>query len=385
MTFVEQRVGDEAAPLDRSLFGLEPGLTYLNHAATGVLPNATRDALHRFVDAQAARGVLGTAPYEAQMPALRETVARFIGAHGGDIAFLRNTSDGANTIARGLTWEAGDEIIISDNEFGSNALPFLALRELGVVVRFVPTERERLTPDVLRRMMSSRTRAVAVSWVSFSDGYRHDLAGLSEVTHAGGALFLVDAIQALGAFGLDVHALGIDALYCGAQKWLLGLQGASFLYVRPTLLERLTVRMPGWRSLENMWDFVDYEQPPMPGAPRFDGGTPNFIGAVSIATSLEVIAAASIDRISAHVLSLTGALIDGLRARGACVLGIHEPGTRSGIVTFWIPGYDSVVLGRELGDAGICTTFRPNGIRVSPHGHNTDADIDRLLTALPKA
>ncbi len=384
MTQAGSRADAGVAPLDRVLFDLDPGLTYLNHAATGVFPRATRDALQRFVAAQTARGVLGTAPYEARMPELRETVGRFIGARGSDIAFLRSTSDGANVVARGLDWKPGDEIIVSDNEFGSNVLPFLALRELGVVVRFVATQRERMTPAVLRRMLTARTRLVAVSWVSFGDGYRHDLAALSEVAHAGGALFCVDAIQALGAFGLDVEALEIDALYCGAQKWLLGLQGSSFLYLRPSLLERMTVRWPGWRSLANMWEFLDYEQPPADGVARFEAGTPNFIGALSIATSIGVLAAAGVDRISAHVLALTGDLIEGLRARGARVLGIHEPGTRSGIVTFRIEGHDPVALGRALGDAGIVTTFRPNGIRVAPHGHNTADDIERLLSALPR-
>ena len=104
------------------------------------------------VEGQARTGLLGFLPVETQLAAFRERVGAFVGASGDEIAFLRNTGDGANTIARGMHFEAGDEIVLCDNEFGSNALPWLALRENGVRVTFVRTERERLTPDVLARV-----------------------------------------------------------------------------------------------------------------------------------------------------------------------------------------------------------------------------------------
>src|SRR5262249_28295876 len=139
--------------------------------------------------------------------------------------------DGANVVAQGLDWRPGDEVILSDNEFGANALPWVSLRDRGVIPRFIATRERRLTPDVLAREISPRTRAVAVSWISFGDGYRHDLAGLAEVAHAHGALLCVDAMQGLGAFGLDVKRCGIDALYAGGAKWLLSPPGISFVYV----------------------------------------------------------------------------------------------------------------------------------------------------------
>ncbi len=103
----------------------------------------------------------------------------------------------------------------------------------------LPTQRQRLTPDVLRRELSPRTRLVALSWVSYADGYRHDLAKLADVARERGALLCVDAMQGLGAFPLDVREAGVDAVYAGAAKWMLGLHGVGFLYVRPRLLERL--------------------------------------------------------------------------------------------------------------------------------------------------
>jgi selenocysteine lyase/cysteine desulfurase len=370
------------APLPRSAFSLEPGLVYLNHAAVGVLPNATRDALGSFVTEHARRGVLGILSVEAHLAEFRARAARFIGASADEIAYLRNTGDGANVIARGLDLSPGDEIVLCANEFGSNALPWFALREQGVVIRLIDAPRVRLTPAVLREALSPRTRVVAVSWVSFADGYRHDLAALAEVAHARGAWFCVDAIQALGAFGIDVRACGIDALYAGGAKWLMALQGVSFLYVSRELQERLTVRWRGWKDVEDIWDFLNYEQPFAPNASRYEGGTQNFIGILSLDRSMAVLAEAGLPQIAAHVLALTDRLVEGLARAGAQVDTPRGEGISSGIVTFSLPGRDPVETGRRLGAAKIVTTFRPSGVRVSPHGYNTFEEIDALLEAI---
>lgn len=354
----------------------------MNHAAAGVLPRATRDVLLRLIEGQARAGVLGFAAVEASLPGYRERVGAFVGARGDDIAFLRNTGDGANTIARGLDWVPGDEIVLCDNEFGANALPWLALREAGVSIRLVATAHERLTPEVLARELGPRTRLVALSWVSFGDGYRHELAPLAALARERGALFCVDAIQGLGAFPLDVRAAGVDALYAGGAKWLLALPGVSFLYVSPALRERLAVRWRGWRDVADIWNFLDYEQPLAAGAARYEGGTQNFHGIAALDASIEVLARAGTERIGAHVLALTDRLAQGLVARGATLQTLRGPGISSGIVTFTLPGKDPIALGRTLGRQGFVTTYRSSGMRVSPHGHNSAREIDDFLAAL---
>jgi selenocysteine lyase/cysteine desulfurase len=347
------------------------------------LPLRTRRAIEDVVNGQVRAGVLGTAPIEKNLPGFRDRVGRFIGgARGEEIAFLRNTGDGANVIALGLDWRSGDEVVLCDNEFGANALPWVALRERGVVVRFIHAPRERMSPEVLSRDVGPRTRIVALSWVSFTDGYRHDLAALAGVAHDAGAFFCVDGIQALGAFPIDVKAWHIDALYAGGAKWLLALAGVSFLYLDAALQERLTVRWRGWRDVADIWNFLDYDQPLAPGAARFEGGTPNFLGVAAMAASMDLIEESGVPRIEAHVVALTDRLVAGLRELGAEVASERGPGISSGIVTFRLPENDPVALGRRLSSEGFITTYRESGIRVSPHGHNTEADIDAFLARL---
>lgn len=373
-----------STPLPRDQFLVTQRYAYLNHAAVGVLPVQTLERLETHLRAHAERGVLGTYPYEDRMVEHRARIGAFVGGRGEEIAIVGNTNAGATILAQGVRWRAGDEVLLCADEFPANAVPWLALRDRGVAVRLLDTSRERLTPGRLRAEIGAQTRVVTVSWVGYADGYRHDLAGLSEIAHARGAYFFVDAIQGLGAFPLDVRALGIDGLYAGAAKWLLGLQGVGFLYVASNVLDQLHLAAPGWRSVADMWDFHNYDQPLAPAALRFEGGTPSFLGALSLASSIELLAEAGPSAIAAHVLGLTDRLVEGLGRVGAEVRSLRGPDVSSGIVLFAMPGLPSVALGRALQAEGVVTTWRANGIRVAPHGYNDEDEIDRLLAALPK-
>ena len=374
-----------STPLPRDEFAVTQRYVYFNHAAVGVLPASSLSAIETFVRAHAAAGVLGTFPYDARMPEFRERIGRFVGARGSEIAIVPSTSAGANAVALGIDWRPGDEVLLSDNEFPANAVPWVALRQRGVRARWIRSADERLTPDVLRRELTPATRAVAVSWVSYDDGYRHDLAGLAEVAHAGGALLCVDAIQGLGALALDVRATGIDAMYGGAGKWMMGLHGSGLLYVRENLIDRFVVAAPGWRSMEDMWAFSDYEQPYSPAALRFEGGTPNFLGTLALERSVDLFERSDPRAIERHVIDLTDRLCEGLERAGARVMTVRGPRISSGIVTFEIPGRDSVALGRALQSEGIVTTYRASGIRCAPHAYNTPEEVDQLLEFLQSA
>ena len=373
-------------PLPRGEFAVTKRYAYLNHAAVGTLARSNVDSIDEFVRAHAKAGVLGTHKYDEAMPAYRDRIGRFIGASGPEIATIPHTSEGAAILAAGIDWKPGDAVLLSDNEFPSNAIAWVALKSRGVDVRMFSTQRERLTPDALARELAQapHARVVTVSWVSYADGYRHDLAGLSEVAHRAGALLFVDAIQGLGAFPLDVRACGVDAAFGGAGKWMLGLHGIGYLYVSSALMERLAVAMPGWRSMHDMWDFHAYEQPYTETAVRYEGGSPNLIGTISLVNAMDMMERCGKDAIASHVLELTDRLCAGLDRLGAQRSTLRGEGISSGIVTFSLPGCDSVALGKALQREGIVTTWRPSGIRVSPHGYNTTEEIDRLLELAPQ-
>jgi selenocysteine lyase/cysteine desulfurase len=147
-------------------------------------------------------------------------------------------------------------------------------------------------------------------------------------------------------------------------------------------MERLELALPGWRSVADMWNFLDYAQAPAPDATRFEGGTPNFIGALSLNESIKVMQAAGTERIAAHVLGLTDRLAEALASPDAEIVSIRDANTSSGIVTFRLPGVDSVTLGNALQREGFVTTYRQSGVRVAPHGYNTPDEIDAFAAAV---
>ncbi len=371
-------------PLPRSEFAVTQRYVYLNHAAAGVLPRSCLGAIEAFIRVHAGEGVRGTFAHDLRMPEYRERIGAFIGAAGSEIAIVPNTSAAASTIAAGFEWRPGDEVLLCDNEFPANAVAWVALRRRGVRVRLLETAHERLTPDRLSREISPATRVVAVSWVSYGDGYRHDLRGLADVAHAAGAFLCVDAMQGLGAFPVDVAQCRADALYAGGAKWMLALHGVAILYLGSRLQERLQLTLPGWRSMQDMWDFHNYEQPLTGDAMRFESGTPNLIGTLSLVGAIDLFERSGPAAIAGHVLELTGRLCEGLQTLGARLSTQRGPNVSSGIVTFSLPGCDSIELGKALEKEAIVTTYRAGGIRVSPHGYNTPAEIDRLLEALAK-
>ena len=346
------------------------------------MPQPTRDAVVAALDAQTGDGCVGILDIESRLEAVRSEVADAIGATADEIAFMRSTSDGALLIANGLDWHEGDEVILSDNEFGANAYPWINLHNIGVRPLLVRAPSERLTVDTLDRMASDRTRVVTVSYVGFSDGYRHDLAALGAWCKARDVIFAVDAIQGFGHLPIDVSACDIDVCYFGVAKWLLSPQGLSVVYVRRDLAERLRPALCSWRSVREPMRFLDYTQPLLPAARRFDGATVNYPAAIGFAESLRLIKNAGLEKIEAHVLRLGDRFIAGVRALGLPIVSDLEPAVRSGIVVAG-RGRNSVEeLQQRARAAGVQVTIRDTGVRFAPHGYNTRGDVDRVLSIL---
>jgi len=369
-------------PLARSLFPVCERFVYCNHAAVGPLTLPARDAIVSAMDTQMTMGCNGILEIEARKDAVRAETAAAIGADPDEIAFMRATSDGALLGANGIDWRPGDEIILTDNEFGANAYPWLNLRDRGVRIQLIRAPEERLTVDSLARAVTDRTRLVAVSYVTFVDGYRHDIAAIGAWCREHGVLLALDAMQGFGHLPLSVHDWNVDLCYFGVAKWLLSPQGLSVVYVRRELVERLGNSLCSWRSVRDPMRFLDYGQELDGGAARFEGGTINYPALLAFRESLRVLTSAGLGAIEAHVLTLTDRLIDGAGRAGIEVKSSTTPGSRSGIVLLR-PREESVaVLQARVNDANVQVTVRDTGVRVAPHGYNTLDEMDRVIEVL---
>ncbi|WP_144640868.1 aminotransferase class V-fold PLP-dependent enzyme [Bordetella genomosp. 13] len=367
----------------RAEFPVTQELVYLDHAAMGPLPARTLETITARLAAQSGRGSLEHPLLFDLAETTRAEFAAYIGARPDQIASMPNTSGGLSVLAAGLTWRAGDEVVVPDIDFPSAVLPWLTLQRHGVRVHRVPCEDGRVDAQALLAACTPRTRLVCASWVQFSSGCVLDIVALGEACRKRGILLAVDAIQAVGALDVNVADLPIDALATHSYKWLLGPHGVGWLYVADGLLEQLSQPAAGPRGVVPRDTYAEYALDPLPGVARFETGLLPFPLIAGAATSLKLLRAARAQGAAARLRGLTSHLAEGLlrlgyRLRG----GADRTAFGAGIVVFVPPDGDAARCRQHLLDAGIVTSAREGGVRVAPHFYNTEDELDALLDRL---
>ena len=310
-----------------------------------------------------------------------------IGAQSNEIALVPNTTMGITLVAEGLDWRAGDNVVILADEFPSNAYPWLNLERRAVETRRLATDGGRLDLNKLAESCDARTRIVSISWVGYSTGYRQNLGPIAELVHQRGALLMVDAIQGLGAFPLDVRKEQIDFLAADGHKWMLGPEGAGVAYIAREHLDQLRPIGVGWNSVVHAHDFSRIELRFKPSAARFEGGSQNTAGLMALGASLKLLTSLGIENVATAILAVTDQACMRLRDLGARILshrdsqpGGHDP--RSGIVIFELDGHDPRAVRQHCLDHHVAVACRGGRLRISPHAYNNEEDLDRLIEAL---
>lgn len=366
----------------RSEFPCLDRMLFLNHASESPICKRVRRRLDEYLDA--AMGDPDGAPIHVGR--YKQLLAQLIHADPEEIAVMPNTATGTATIANGLQWRAGDNLLVPEQEYPANTRPWLALEERGVQVRRVPVGKDlRIQPEDFAARIDGRTRLVAVSHVEFLSGFRNDLRAIGALAHGAGALFVVDAIQSVGAVPVDVEADGqIDALCAGGYKWALGPVGTGFLYLRRSRWEQVRPSIVGSRSSVAGVADIDGNAPLLPHAGRYETGCMAWSLFHGWSAGLEMLLEIGPETIEAHLADLTGYLADGLTTLDySVVTPMGRPAERAGIVSFAVGSPEATAATElRLRDQGIVIAHRGPYLRVSPHFYNSRADIDRLLAGL---
>lgn len=360
---------------------------YFDHAAVAPLPQPTAAAINRWLMQATELGDTVWPEWARQVEATRAAAARLINADLSDIALVPNTTAGINLVAQGYPWKPGDNVVTLANEFPSNQYPWLSLAARGVETRRVVVDDGRVALQRIADACDERTRILAISWVGYASGWRIDVNEVSELCQRSGCLLMLDAIQGLGVFPLDVQKTRIDFLAADGHKWLLGPENAGIFYLRKEHLNLLAPLGAGWNSVVQRYDFGNIEWRPRPEAARYEGGTQNMVGFIGLGASLELLlsqgAGPERNPLGERVVALTDYAAEKLTEAGAQLISPHAAGNRSGILTFRWRDADPLALRSQLAAAGIVVSSRGGGLRISPHAYNTEAEIDRLVEALP--
>ena len=308
-----------------------------------------------------------------------------------EIALFDNATHAWNAAFYSIPFRAGDRILTSRAEYGSNVLAYLQMAQrTGAEVVVVPNDASgQLDVDALRALVDERTRLIGVSHVPTGGGLVNPAAAIGRVAREAGVLFLLDATQSVGQFPVDVDRIGCDLLTGTGRKFLRGPRGTGFLWVRPEALDRLDPFVAEIRSAE--WDggrgfsWVD-------GARRFESWEYSFVNVIGLGTAVRQAIDLGLDAIGERAFALGARLRDGLDELPG--VSTHDLGEqRCAIVTAAVEGLAADDVAARLAEVGINVSrtvpshsqfdTEERGVhpllRLSPHYYTTESEIDRTI------
>lgn len=396
-----ERVRRDFPILERTVNGRP--LVYLDSGASSQRPIAVLRAVEDYEThshSNVHRGVhaLSQAATEA-FEGARERVRRFINARSTkEIIFVRGTTEAINLVAQSYArsrLKAGDEIIVSALEHHANIVPWqMVCEQTGAALKVAPINtRGEFLFDEYVKLLSPRTKIVAVAHVSNALGTILPVKRIVEAAHAKGAVVVVDGAQAVPHTSVDVRALDCD-FYAFSGHKMYGPTGTGVLYGREELLQS----MPPWQGGGDMILTVSFDKTTYNDLPaKFEAGTPNISGAVGLAAAMDYLESLGLEAIAAHEHHL----VELATAELQKIPGIQIIGTapnKASIVSFTLEGVHPHDLGTILDHEGVAVrtghhcamplmTFLglPATARASFGVYNTERDVASLVAALGKA
>lgn len=377
--------------MNRSLrkdFEVPDEIAYLNAAGHGPRLRSVGAALQARLVAAAQPWRLSMDDYLEAPERLRRRIAPLFGADAGAIAFVPSAAYGISIAAHNLPIGPGRYVVMPDREYPSNRNAWVvAAASQNGDCRYVRRAPDRNWTQSLCEAIDERSAVVAVPAVHWHDGARMDLAAIAARAHEVGAALVVDASQSLGVLPLDCAALRPDFVVSVGHKWLLGEYGLGYLYASPRWCEQGRPLEQTWVARKGREDVAalgnalpNYRS----GAARFDfGGYPAAPGLLAASVALDYRDALPPPAVGERIAAIAGALCERLRRAGlgeaiACAESPH-------ILSIRPPAGAVAEVCRRLAEAGVIVGPRGDALRVSPHLHNSDADLDRLVEVLRRS
>ncbi len=368
----------------RSEFPQDSKVVFMNNAAVSPLPLSTVKNLKDLVDLLHGEGALNPMPLFSVVEELRKSLARLINSQPEQIALMGNCASAISQIAFGLQFKRGEKIVFWDQEYPSNAFPWLeAGRRSGAEVEILKSDSNMsVNTQKLLDAIRPGVRVVALSWVQFQSGVVSPLKEIASACRRVGAYLIVDVFQGLGVQPFDFRDSGAHAVCGGSHKWLAGPAGSGFLALDEELLSQLRPILVGANTFKSLGLPFDPEAEIFPDARRFEPGAPALLNMSGWKNSINLILETGVDEIHAQALKVSKKLFTTLKDRGYEVLGNQEFAQRPSPITT-IRLQNPAPIYENLDRAGIAYSPRGGGVRLSPHGFNLEREADRVLEFLP--
>jgi len=357
-------------------------VAYFNTAGVGLASRDLIAAYHAHAD-EWAGAALDYGRGEAAAELARETVAGLIGADASDVALIASVSAAAGLVASQFgPARRGQNVVIGEREYSSNHFPWRQLEHRGYDVRLVPFRNGGLEPEDVARHVDGGTSLVAFSAVQTATGFRADIAAISALARAAGALVFVDGCQLVGALPVGDDLAGVDVLATSDHKFLMHAgRGIGYCYISPALQARCIPFNAGWKAGRVPFEsFFGPEMELSSTASRFDNSI-SWVAAVGNVAALGAFAEFGAGTIYARNAELEARLRESLADAGRPPIDLAA-GNRSSIVAVPLGGAEPRPLLGHLKRSGVACSVRDGNLRMSVHFYNHEDDIERLTRAL---
>ncbi len=371
----------------RDQFPLSRERVYLNTGGLGASPYPVIEEVKSRMDDL--ETICETGHTDELWKSIKADVAAILGCDPLEVAFTRNTTEGINIVANGISWKRGDEVILTTHEHVGNALTWLGLKEReGIVLRLfepsVDSAQENL--DRVGRLISRRTRMISIPHVVTTTGLILPVKEIGNLARSKGILYLVDGAQTAGMMPLDVHAMGCDAYATSGHKWLLGPKETGLLYVRRQSLDHIQAKHIGAYS-SNEFDFLKGSLTLFPGAQRYEYGTVSIPLRCGLWAGIRFLQRIGMDTVWQRDRALAGSFFEeARRIPGVRLLSPENPDLRSALVTFVHERKTNMEVQEHLTALKLRTRAVGEGglaaLRVSFHLYNNFDDVEKVLAGL---
>jgi selenocysteine lyase/cysteine desulfurase len=352
----------------------------MNNCSQAPQVDTTRAAAERYLDSWNATGMDWDAWME-EVRLARHEFARLINASPDEVAVVSSVSEATSAIASAIEFTGRRRTVVAtEAEFPTVGHVWLAQEKRGARVRWVPVTNGSVEPHEYDRVIDDETAVVSACHGYFLNGALQNLRDIADRAHAHGALLYADAYQTLGAIPVDVTAMDVDFLASGNLKYLMGVPGIAFLYVRRTLIDVLQPTVTGWFGRTNPFTFDVKELDWSPTASRFETGTPPIVNACIARAGMAIVNDVGVEKIRAWHRVLARRLIDGGRERGLTLHGTTDVDRKTASTAFVVENSHAVEL--AMRERGVIPSARGPVIRLAPHFYSSIEDVDTALDTL---
>ena len=376
----------------KELFPSKERGIFFSYCSVSPLNSVCLQAMREFDAEQSAAGIHVFEKFPALQAGMHRAFASLLKTSPDNISMTSNTAEGLNFIANGYPFKEGDQVISYVHEYPANHYPWvLQAKRRGVEFIALSNAAEVDTAgnelpggwsmDELLRLVTPKTRIIALSHVQFASGYRADLTSLGELCRGKGIDLVLDVAQSLGVHPVYPELNGVAAVAGCGWKWLMGPVGSGVLYTSPEFREKLQLTMVGADHMKQMTDYLDHSWNPFEDGRRFEYSTLPASYALALERSLnEIFLPYGAEAIEKEVFRLQQRVLGAIDRRKYRPI-VFEENNRSGILSFVCQNDLRSIL-KELRSKNITLTSRGGYLRLAPHFCTSDDEVDQVVNAL---